>query len=336
MKKISIFILFICTFSCKEDEKSDPSQVTNFETFWKNYNDNYAGFAVNPVDWDSLYKIYRPKITSTTSDKELFTIFSNLLAPLKDGHAFFDAGSLGNYSYYFEQINKKPRNFLTWQIVKDKYLSDVQTNNKNIAYGGIGSDIGYIWIAGFTDNQKDYETFTDNFIEKYKSSKGVIIDARQNAGGNETFAQAVAGRFTEQKVLYRYGKFRVAGSRTSLGNFFSLELNPSGTAKFTKKVIFLTNRATFSAGEDFTLMMRELPNVVHVGDTTGGGVATNPSMNSLPNGWNYYVSRVIEYDSKQKPITGGIIPDKVVSISKGDLDAGRDTILEEAIKMIRQ
>lgn len=335
MKKFSIFLVFICTFSCKKDEISEPSQVTNFETFWKSYNDNYAGFAVNPVDWDSLYKIYRPKVTSATSDKELFTIFSNLLAPLKDGHAFLNAGSLGSYSYYSEQTSKKPRNFLTWQLVKDKYLSDAQSNSKNIAYGGIGGDIGYIWIAGFTDNQEDYQTFTDNFIEKYKSSKGIIVDARQNTGGNEAFAQIVASRFTEQKVLYRYGRFRAAGSRTSLGDFFSVELNPSRATKFTKKVIFLTNRATFSAGEDFTLMMRELPNVVHIGDTTGGGVATNPSVNSLPNGWNYYVSRVIEYDSKQKPITGGIIPYKVVSINKTDSDAGRDTILEEAIKMIR-
>jgi C-terminal processing protease CtpA/Prc len=99
-------------------------------------------------------------------------------------------------------------------------------------------------------------------------------------------------------------------------------------------VAVLTNRRCFSATEEFVLAMKVLPHVVVVGDTTGGGIG-NPLYRELPNGWVYQVPRWIEFTPEMTIIEGvGLAPDFPVSISKADSDRGRDTILEEAIRLL--
>ena len=62
----------------------DPE--TNFEELWKTFHHRYPFFALRNVDWAMQYATYRPKVTKKTSDDELFDIFSQMLAPLNDGH----------------------------------------------------------------------------------------------------------------------------------------------------------------------------------------------------------------------------------------------------------
>ena len=78
-----------------------------------------------------------------------------------------------------------------------------------------------------------------------------------------------------------------------------------------------------------------LPNVVSVGDFTGGGSA-NPAQRTLANGWQYTVSRWIEFLPDGSTFEGvGIEPDIRVDISLTDAAALRDTILETAISNLR-
>lgn len=87
--------------------------------------------------------------------------------------------------------------------------------------------------------------------------------------------------------------------------------------------------------EDFLLMMRSLPNVRQVGDTTLGGVVTRPSTRTLPNGWSYRVPDALSHDLRRQPITGGIVPHVPVWISPADSIRGRDRILETAVELLR-
>ena len=93
----------------------------------------------------------------------------------------------------------------------------------------------------------------------------------------------------------------------------------------------LTNRYVVSSAEGFTLMLRALPNVTILGDTTAGSTG-NPGLFEMPNGWELLVSRWQVTDPEGKFIEDqGIAPDEVVWITEEDRDAGRDTILEAAI-----
>ena len=101
--------------------------------------------------------------------------------------------------------------------------------------------------------------------------------------------------------------------------------------EFTKPIVMLTNRFVVSSAEGFTLMLKSLPNVTHLGDTTAGSTG-NPGIFEMPNGWELFVSRWQVADPNGKLVEGnGIAPDEVVWISQADRDAGRDSILEAAI-----
>ena len=60
---------------------SAPEKV--FEELWGVFNERYAFFQLKEVDWKVQYRKHRPRVTSKTTDDELFGILSEMLAPLK-------------------------------------------------------------------------------------------------------------------------------------------------------------------------------------------------------------------------------------------------------------
>lgn len=337
MKRIIPFFCLTALIACKEDTivQSENMPQRNYEIFWTDFNTNYPVFGLNGIKWDSVYKVNAPKINASTDDATLYNIMKSNVLLLKDAHSDLITPSNSSLGYYFTFINQKPANFISRNLIFSKYVEPIQSNNANLSFGKvINQDIGYFYIGGFQDSQNDY-LLIDAFLSKFENAKGLIFDVRNNGGGNENYAQIIANRLTDKTLTYRYAANR-AGSGYSDFIFYPLMLIPAGKTQFTKKVVLLTNRRTFSAAEDFSLMLKSLPNTVHIGDTTFGGVATNPIIKTLPNGWMYRMSRSMECDNNQKPIKNGIAPNIPVQISKSDTDNGIDRILEAAVKNINQ
>jgi len=336
INSFGIMLALAFSVSCKKSQDEPVqfnSRQNNFEVFWKDFDQNYAAFILDNVNWDSLNQVYQPLINSSTSNAALFNILKTCISLLKDAHSDLDGGQYGTYSYYDLFVQQKPSNFISWDVISSKYVQVIRTDGKNLAYGKINDSVGYFYIGSFDDNENDY-LLIDSFLVRFKDAKGVIIDVRQNGGGNEAYGQIIASRFTNQSVIYRYARSRNGPNHSDLTDFDALQLDPDGITMFAKKVILLTNRSTFSAAEDFTLMMKSLPNVIHIGDTTFGGAATHPVERTLPNGWNYRLATTINYDLNKKTILTGIAPDSAVLITASDILLGKDRILEEAIKKI--
>jgi len=96
----------------------------------------------------------------------------------------------------------------------------------------------------------------------------------------------------------------------------------------------LTNRSVYSSAERFVLMMKTYPNLIIVGDTTGGASA-NPKKKSLPNGWKYYISTWQSAAPDYKLIEdNGIAPDQYVLMTASSINAGEDLILERALELL--
>lgn len=330
-----ICLLVLLLFSCKkEDAEVENTPLKNYTVLWEDFNSTYPAFQLNNINWDSVYAANTAKISSNTTDSALFNILNSSILTLKDAHSDIISKQYGATDYYDVFIRQKPANFISWNVISSKYVQVIKSNNHNLAYGKVkNQDIGYFFIASFNDNQNDYY-FIDSFLEMFQNSKGIIIDVRQNGGGNEYYGQIVASRLTNQAVTYRYARYRSGPGHSDLSDGQPLVLNPDGNLKFTKTVVLLTNRRTFSAAEDFTLMLRSLANVVQIGDTTFGGVATNPVIKTLPNGWKYRMARALECDKNKIPIKGGIAPHIAVQISKSDSVNGLDKIIETAINTI--
>lgn len=309
----------------------------NFKVFWNDFKINYPAFQINNINWDSVYAVNYSKINSSTSDYEFFKILNSSFLALKDAHSGIISSNYGRTDYYSSVFQSKPDNFSGKYFIQNNYLPILSRTmiNSDIFYGFLkNTNIGYMYIGSFACKEKDY-FFIDEFLKRFKDTKGIIIDVRHNGGGNEDFARVVASRFTNKSVVYRYGKYRNGPKPSDLSNY-EMILEPGGENKYLKTIVLLTNRHTFSSAEDFTLMLRSLPNVRHMGDTTFGGVATGPIVRTLPNGWTYRMSRAMDCDNKNIPIKGGIVPTIPVQMKKADLDKGVDRMIEKAITQINR
>jgi len=318
---------------------SSPTENTPqnvFKVFWDDFKMNYPLFELNKINWDSVYDTNYPKINSNTSDNELYEILTSCILALKDEHCSIISDTIPSIYNTHSIRHQRPKNFIKFKIIRNKliYPSFKKVTNE-IKYGIIKtSKIGYIYIGAFKGNENDYY-FIDDLLSKYPMD-GLIIDIRENRGGGDNFAKIVASRFTEEPFIYGYYSERIGSNYSDMSGLNPLVLKPGGTKKFTKPIILLTARSTYSAAEDFTLMLKTLPNVIHMGDTTGGGVGTCTIKKDLPNGWINRFSTHISYNRFKKPITNGIPPDISLTISKKNEKQGKDIILENAIKILKE
>jgi C-terminal processing protease CtpA/Prc len=105
--------------------------------------------------------------------------------------------------------------------------------------------------------------------------------------------------------------------------------------KYTKKIAVLIDQGTFSAASFFALGAREIPNVILVGDSTGGGLGI-PNGGQLPNGWTYRFSISRTLSPAGENFENGVPPDVKVLLKKSDRDQGIDTVIERAVEELRK
>ena len=314
---------------------SASSPETNFETLWKEFDTRYSFFEIKHINWDSPHTVYRAQVTSTTTDAQLFQIMSSMLSNLKDGHVSLTS-SVGTYAYtgWYSQY---PTNFPGTTAVA-RYLSvDYGTTAGGyLRYGKIADSVGYLYIGpNLNGDPTLWSQSIDAIINTLKDCKGLIVDIRNNGGGTDGLGNIVAGRFADQLRVYSFVRWRSGPSHSDFTDYQAETIEPQGPRQFTKPVALLTNRRCFSSAEGTILMMKALPNVTVIGDTTGGGSA-NPITLTLPNGWSYRVSRWIQYTAQKTVFEGtGLPPNIPLWISPADAVAGRDAILERAIQFLR-
>jgi len=102
MKKIAWVALTLAIFALPvfyvaSKELSGPEK--NFEHLWRTLDRNYAIFGPKHIDWQALYKVYRPRVTAQTTDDELFAVMSAMLGHLNDNHVFL--------------VSEKPKRFFS-------------------------------------------------------------------------------------------------------------------------------------------------------------------------------------------------------------------------------
>lgn len=323
-----IFAFLVSATSCRDAVLgSDPgnSPVDTFDEFWKGVALTWPAFETKNVNWDSLYTVYRPQVDVTTNNFNLNKVLTSLLYNLKDSHTTIYPKGAPTISYY----PRYPTNFYGINWIRRNYPSNYK-GNQAISYGLLNSDVGYIYIGSFGNSSSQYQLI-DNILAEFGDVKGVIIDVRGNTGGSSANSETIASRFTDQKRTYGFARYRVNREKNNLSEFFPAEIYPGGATQFKNKVAVLSNRYSYSATEDFLLMMKVLPQTIILGDFTGGGSESRPILKELPNGWTYRVSSRLSYDADKKLISAGVRPDLVVQTIRPDSVRGKDSIIEQAI-----
>jgi Peptidase family S41/Tricorn protease C1 domain len=323
-----IILLLLVSFSCNDlflGKDPGNSAVDTFEELWQGVNLTWPAFESKRVNWDSLYAVYRPQVNSSTSNSDLTKVLNALISKLNDAHTNVYPKNAAS----FPSDPKYPSFFYGISWIKNNYIKNFKGNN-SIAYGLINSSIGYIYIGTFFNSSNQYEII-DTILKEFADVKGIIIDVRGNGGGSSSNSEIIASRFVVQNRVYAFSKWRVDRQKNNLSDFYSAEISPAGSNQFKNKVAILSNRYSFSATEDFLLMMKSQSQVMVLGDNTGGGSESRPIMKELPNGWTYRVSSKLIYDANKELISKGIEPHLKVQTTKADSLNGKDSIIERAI-----
>ena len=330
MKKILVYLVsLVLLASCVDEVEHDNTPTGNFEALWEIMDEHYCFFSYKQIDWQAVYNKYKVRVSDKMSENQLFEVCCDMLSELRDGHVNLSYSM--DYGRYWAWQEGYPKNFS--DTLERRYLGTDYKIASSLRYRVLDDNIGYIRYDSF---QKAIgEGNLDDVLVYLALCRGLIIDIRNNGGGDLTTAEMLAGRFVHEKTLVGYMQHKTGTGHNDFSDLEPQYLEPSSNFRWHKPVCVLTNRSVYSAANSFTVMMRALPNVTIVGDHTGGGSGM-PMSNSLPNGWSVRYSACPMYDKDKQQTEFGISPDVNVALTDESTAKGIDDIIEAARKIIAQ
>ena len=327
------WLLFLTCLSgltaCIREEEYTNDPIGNFDQLWKIIDERYCFLDYKGIDWKKIGERKRKFIEPEMDDRDLFQVLSDMLYELQDGHV--NLTSTDNQTHFDFWLDS-PRNFSEATIESNYYLGQNYQQTAGFKYKILNDKVGYIYYEKFSEGIDNNDL--DRVFSYFSNCKGLIIDVRQNSGGNATNSAKIASRFTEKKILTGYICHKTGPGPNDFSEPYAIYLEPAKGIRWQKKVAVLTNRHSYSATNDFVNHMRCLPNVTIVGDKTGGGSGM-PFSSELPNGWTIRFSASPHFDKNMNHIEWGINPDVKVDINYKDEANGFDTIIEEARKLLK-
>ena len=350
--KIIQLLLLICCLpaltGCIREEEYANDPIGNFEQLWKIIDEQYCFLEAKGIDWDAVHEKYRKLVVPTMSNDDLFDLLSQMLYTLKDGHV--NLSSAKRTSFYDEWYQGYDWNYRE-DILYQTYLGSASSGYYTAAglkYKIFDNNIGYIRYESFSAGVGNGNL--DEVLLYLSPCNGLIIDVRDNGGGNLTNSTRIAARFTNEKTLTGYIQHKTGPGHNDFSEMEPIYLEPSNSIRWQKKVVLLTNRHCYSATNDFVNAMHSLNNdneeqrIFQVGDQTGGGSGL-PFSSELPNGWSVRFSASPHFNKYKKPLENGIEPDVYVNMDKileegiehGDAESQKkDALIERAFEILSE
>lgn len=357
-KTVFLILLFIGFIACEKElikEEFENTPTGNFEAFWTEFDKLYGAFEAKHINWDSLKIVYGAGINNSSSNHELFTSLSGLLACLNDGHADIYAQGIG----VFRSWSRRDKSYFADISTNDfKYVAELQgLVRKNYLLNRFQSTIKSGWLTFY--GKIDYEDFTVGYLciptfifdsypkdfieeaaENFIDCDAIIIDVRFNGGGaTETLVNAI-NVFSSESKLYMKSKFRNGPKHTDFTDLFDHYTKPKSDNFKNKPIAILMNSFTCSSSEHFILGLKSQQGVFTVGDTTCGAFSGIRDR-VLPNGWIYRLGAQVIYDTNGNLFSDengnylegiGIAPDYYVPDMINDAKTGNDLPMETALK----
>ncbi len=350
-KSLILGLLFLVSFSAISQDNKINKPVKNFNALWTELNNYYSFFELKAVDWDAIYQKYSPIVKNNTTNEQLFSILSDMLGELNDGHVSlsdkktgkkFRTGEKASFLKEFSTqdslrlllnvidstLIKQGFQELSYYKMKIPYLNNnimAYTDNNRYGYVRVNLMIGI--------SKKELNSILDEIIESFKNVEGVIIDVRFNSGGYDNYSFKIASRFADKKRLVHYKCTKKKKGFTKLEARY---LEPLGANQIVKPIIVLTSDLSRSAADVFTLAMKQLPYATIIGNNTYG-IFSDVKEWKLPNGWRYTYSSQKFLTPEKKNLEGiGISPDLKMLNTKDNIKEGVDPLLLEALKVLDQ
>jgi hypothetical protein len=335
MKKLFILFAIFTLGACEKvvipDDNSSKKAI--FEEFWSDIDENYSLFQFTDLNWDSIKNVYQGKISNTMSDEAFYDTLCNMAFELKDAHTnIYPLNTdiiLKSYDYFRE--SEYPRNY-NFSVISNKYVyaNDYVVVYDHYAYCWLGNTkIGYMVYNEYFDENTTEEAFV-KMLEYFSGCKGIIIDIRENGGGNNAISQMMLSHLSDTKHLVGYIKTKNGKGHNDFSSWTPRYIEPA-SPNFNYKIILLTNRLVYSTANEMVMWAKAFSNITSVGGTTGGGIGI-PVKHMLNNGWAYRTSASIESLPNGTIYPNGTPPDSIVTTYYAE---NKDDIIETAINMLQ-
>ncbi len=256
---------------------------------------------------------------------------------LDDGHTYiFNPLQSWFFSSGAEERDIVKREF-SLALVKNKYIENYQSipntgSNRTDEYifGNVRNrDVGYIYLNGV---EADNENFMDFVLARLGQSKALILDLRNNNGGDDIIAEEIAGRFADGEHFIYTVQERCGPGHADFTEKKRYYTRIRGNEHFSKPLIVITDRNTISAAETLLLHLKSFSQTTQIGDTTSGDFSDVGMRRFLPNGWQYRYSIMMFLLPDGRSLDGiGHVPDIRIKNSAADIQSENDLVLEKAI-----
>ena len=209
--------------------------------------------------------------------------------------------------------------------------------NPTVEFKMLPNNVAYFLINEFetSDSRKKFVALFDSISK----SSALILDIRLNGGGNTDFT--ILSYLTDkpikpaQNFIQKYIPTSRAWGEPVEWELLSLSSQqPNGKKLYSKPVILLTGPQTFSAAEDFAVAFDAMNRGKIMGEATGGSTG-QPLQFTLPGGLMGRVCTKRDLYPDGKVFVGvGVQPNITVKPNIADIKAGKDTVLEAALKYL--
>lgn len=140
-------------------------------------------------------------------------------------------------------------------------------NRPAINHRSLPGGFGYIAITTFGDS--DAPKAFDAALAELKDTPGLIIDVRDNGGGDTAVARPIMGRFIKERCPYALMRRR-SGHGQQLTDPWTESVEPLGPFTYERPVAVLQNHWSGSMAEGFPMGMKGIGRASTVGTQTMG------------------------------------------------------------------
>jgi len=228
-----------------------------------------------------------------------------------------------------------------------------RVNKPHFEWRWLENDIAYVGIHVFWDEAvvDQFERIVPELLER---ARGIILDVRLNGGGNSSFGDRIGSYFTDSPVsvmtwtspthvaVYKAwgsprsyeGEYRPYGDGSATIESVEHVLEPAPGPALAVPTVLLQSAFTYSAAENFVLVMQQMPQVTTMGTTTAGSTG-QPLIIRLPNGVFAGITSKRDMTPEGEDFVGFGLSPEVEIVDRPDAIAeGRDLPLERALEYV--
>jgi carboxyl-terminal processing protease len=227
------------------------------------------------------------------------------------------------------------------KTVRRSGYDDIKPSRPLLEFKVLEGNIAYVALNSFED--ESLVKLFEDALPKIRKTGAMILDLRQNGGGDGSIGDRILAHLTARsfkgarwRTREYVPAYRAWGREEGWHNSEPEVTQGNPGSFYGKPIVLLIGPRTFSAGEDFTVAFDAMKRGKIVGEPSGGSTGQPLPFNLPGGGWARVCTKRDSYPDGREFVGRGIQPRVVVHPTVRDVRAGRDTVLEAALRELRK